>query len=125
MGRLLLPLAVQKGKSCCPKPSCESEELDQSQINRHGRSFVCCGQGAWSQREDRESISAKTGEGKMQELRFWDRQDMRDVWVETLYFRNKDSLSEKMLSSSLFGYALSVYSTPRKCSVEDSEGVVS
>lgn len=79
MGSLLLPLAVQKEKSCCPKPSLESEELDQSQINRHGRSFVCCGQGTWGQREDRERISAKTGEREMQEMRFWDRQDVRDV----------------------------------------------
>lgn len=81
-GKVAAALAVQKGKSYCPKPSCESEELDQSQLNRHGRSFVCCGQGSWSQREGRESISAKTGEGKMQEMRFWDRQGMRDVWVE-------------------------------------------
>lgn len=83
MGRLLLLSAVQKRKSCCPKLSCECEGLDQSQINRHGRSFVCCGEGAWSQREGRESISAKTGEGEMQEMRFCDRQDMSDVWAET------------------------------------------
>lgn len=37
-------------------------------MNRHGRSFVCCGQGTWSQREDRESINVKTGEGEMQEI---------------------------------------------------------
>lgn len=81
-GKVAAALSVQKGKSYCPKPSCESEELDQSQLSRHGRSFVCCGQGSWSQREGRESISAKTGEGEMQEMRFWDRQGMRDVWVE-------------------------------------------
>lgn len=38
---------------------------------------------------------------------------------DPFYCRNKDSMSKKMLSSSLFGYVLSVCLTPHKCSVED------
>lgn len=64
---------MQKEKNCCPKLSLESEELDQSQISRHDKSFVCCGQGMWSQKEGSKNISAKTGEGEIQEMRFWDK----------------------------------------------------
>lgn len=39
---------------------------------------------------------------------------------DPFYCRNKDSISEKMLSSSLFGYVLGVCLTPHKCSVEVS-----